>query len=305
MISNREKSWGASQLMSSPTIVDPAFARRSDLDALRAVAMLLGIVLHASMSFIPSFWIVTDRQVNPAFGVVFTAIHGFRMPLFFVMSGFFGAMLLRHRGRVALVKHRFFRVLLPLLLGMVTIVPATTWISAVAMSSASRKPGGASPIGKESDIWAAAEAGDLGAIERHLANGAAVNGSGGKSDSTPLLRAAVAGRAEAIELLIRRGADVNIGDRARSTPLHAAAFLGHEETVHALVQNGADVNATNARGQTPLGVATIDEGTTRVVASLLEIKLDEEGLGSRKAAIAEYLRRAARRRGKRRAWRTC
>ncbi len=208
-------------------------------------------------------------------------------------------MLLRHRGRVGgTVKHRFFRVLLPLLLGMVTIVPATTWISAVAMSSASRKPGGASPIGKESDIWAAAEAGDLGAIERHLANGAAVNGSGGKFDSTPLQRAAVAGRAEAIELLIRRGADVNIGDRARSTPLHAAAFLGHEETVHALVQNGADVNATNARGQTPLGVATIDEGTTRVVASLLEIKLDEEGLGSRKAAIAEYLRRRGATAGK-------
>ena len=100
----------------------------------------------------------------------------------------------------------------------------------------------------------------------------------------------MAGRAEAIELLIRRGADVNIVDRARSTPLHAAAFLGHEKTVHALVQNGADVNATNTRGETPLGVATIDEGTTRFIASLLEIKLDEEGLGSRKAAIAEYLR---------------
>ena len=36
-----------------------AFARRSDLDALRAVAMLLGIVLHATLSFFPSFWSVT------------------------------------------------------------------------------------------------------------------------------------------------------------------------------------------------------------------------------------------------------
>ncbi len=276
--------------MSSLTIEDPAFARRSDLDALRAFAMLLGIVLHASMSFIPSFWVVTDRQVNPAFGIVFHAIHGFRMPLFFVMSGYFSAMLLRRRGRVALIKHRFFRVFLPLLLGMVTIVPATMWISAVAMSSASRKAGGASPAGEESDIWAAADVGDLSAIERHLANGAAVNGSGGKFDSTPLHRAAVAGRAEAVELLIRRGAEVNTGDRDGSTALHAAAFLGHEKTVHVLVQNGADVNAMNTRGETPLGVATIDEGTTRLFASVLKIKLDEEGLGSRKAAIAEYLR---------------
>ncbi len=102
--------------------------------------------------------------------------------------------------------------------------------------------------------------------------------------------AARANRAEAVELLIRRGADVNAVDRDRSTPLHAAAFLGHEKVVHALVQNGADVNAANTRGETPLGVATIDEGTTRYFASLLEIELDEEGLGSRKAAIAEYLR---------------
>ena len=63
-----------------------------------------------------------------------------------------------------------------------------------------------------------------------------------------------------------------------------------QQAPHALVQNGEDVNAANARGETPLGVATIGEGTTRSIASLLEIELAEEGLGSRKAAIAEYLR---------------
>ncbi len=275
-----------------------AFARRSDLDALRAVAMLLGIVLHAALSFFPSFWVVTDRQQNPGFGIVFSAIHGFRMPIFFVMSGFFSAMLLQRRGRWSLVKHRFFRVFLPLLLGMVTIVPATNWISVVAMSSASGKPGGVPPAEGASDICAAADAGDKGAIERHLANGAAVNSLGGKFGSTPLQRAALAGRTEAVELLIRRGADVNAVDRARSTPLHAAAFLGHEKTVHVLVQNGADLNAANARGETPLGVATIDEGTTRYFASLLQIELDEKGLGSRKAAIADYLRQQGATAGK-------
>ncbi len=165
---------------------DPAFARRSDLDALRAGAMLLGIVLHASLSFFPSFWMVTDRRQDPGFGIVFSAIHGFRMPLFFVMSGFFSAMLLHRRGRRSLVKHRFHRVFLPLLLGMVTIVPATNWISGVAMSSASSKPGGASPTGEASNIWAAARAGDLGAIERHLASGAAVDALDPERGGTPL-----------------------------------------------------------------------------------------------------------------------
>ncbi len=133
--------------MSSLTVADPAFSRRSDLDALRAVAMLLGIALHASMSFFPVAWVVTDRQQNPALGLVFSAIHGFRMPLFFVMSGYFSAMLLDRRGRWSLVKHRFLRVFLPLLLGMVTIVPVTFWISSVAMSSAPGKAASVAPAG--------------------------------------------------------------------------------------------------------------------------------------------------------------
>src|SRR5262249_54518525 len=133
---------GSGELFSMSTET-PAFARRSDLDALRAVAMLLGIVLHAALSFFPSFWVVSDSRQDSAFGVVVSAVHGFRMSLFFVMSGFFSAMLLQRRGRGALVKHRFRRVFLPLLLGLVTVVPATNWISVVAMSSASKKTAGA------------------------------------------------------------------------------------------------------------------------------------------------------------------
>jgi hypothetical protein len=268
---------------------NPAFARRSDLDALRAGAMLLGIVLHASLSFFPSFWIVTDRRQDPGFGIVFSAIHGFRMPVFFVMSGFFSALLLHRRGRGSLVKHRFHRVFLPLLLGMVTIVPATNWISGVAISSASSKPGGASPTGKASNIWAAARAGDLGAIERHLASGVAVNDVDPEHGGTPLLWAAVTGRAEAIELLAGRGADVNAVGRDGGTALHAAAFLGHEKAVDVLVRIGAKVNATNKHGATPLDLATLDEGTTRYFASLLQLEVDEDGLGRRKAAITESL----------------
>src|SRR5437868_15155388 len=98
---------------------NPALARRSDFDALRAGAMLLGIVLHASLSFFPSYWMVTDRRQNDGFGVVFSAIHGFRMPLFFVMSGFFSAMPLHRRGRGGPVTAWVLRGFSPLLAGMV------------------------------------------------------------------------------------------------------------------------------------------------------------------------------------------
>ena len=63
--------------------------RRYDLDALRAAAMLLGILLHAGLSFAPLFpWPVQDERQSGIYGLLFAAIHGFRMPVFFVLSGF-------------------------------------------------------------------------------------------------------------------------------------------------------------------------------------------------------------------------
>ena len=76
---------------------EAADTRRHDLDALRALAMLLGIALHAALSFMDFPWVVQDRVRAPEFGFVVSAIHGFRMPLFFMMSGFFTAMLWRRR----------------------------------------------------------------------------------------------------------------------------------------------------------------------------------------------------------------
>ncbi|WP_435008428.1 acyltransferase family protein [Tundrisphaera lichenicola] len=266
-----------------------ASSRRSDLDALRAGAMLLGIGLHASLSFFPSFWMVADSRQDSGFGILFSAIHGFRMPLFFVMSGFFSAMLLHKRGRGSLLKHRFHRVFLPLVAGMFTIVPITIGISAFAMSSSSGDPGKTPPVERRSNIWTAAQAGDFGAIERHLEGGMAVDEPDPERGGTPLLWAAASGRAEAVERLIKRGADVNAVDRDGGTALQAAAFLGYDKVVDVLIQEGAKVNATNKRGQTPLDLANVDEGTTIYFASILQLEVVKDGLGARKAAIAESL----------------
>lgn len=267
-----------------------AFARRPDLDALRAGAMLLGIVLHASLSFFPSLWMVTDIRQDSTFGIVFSAIHGFRMPLFFVMCGFFSAMLLHKRGCGALVKHRFQRVFLPLLAGMFTIVPLTIWVSSLAMSSAPRKPSGAVRAEGASNLWTASRDDDLAAIEQHLASGVAVDALDPNRGGTALMWAAVAGRVAAVELLIKRGADVNAAGSDGGTALHAAAFLGHEKTVDALIRGGANVNVVNKDGSTPLDTAVLNEETTRYYASLLQLELNEVDLGRRKAAITQSLR---------------
>lgn len=253
--------------------------------------MLLGIGLHAALSFFPSYWIVSDDRQSAWFGVFVAAIHGFRMPLFFVMSGFFSAMLLQRRGRRSLVNHRFRRVVLPLLLGMLTLIPLTNWISAKAMQGASTgdERRTEETMGEVTDLWAAAEAGDLIAIDRFVAEGANINAQEDEQGMMPLHQAVLKGHEEAVSRLIGHGADVNGKAEDGSTPLHPAAFLGLEEVVRTLVEHGADVNASNEKQETPLKLASVDEGTTIYFASILGFDLEEEGLGDRKAAIVAYL----------------
>ena len=121
--------------MNRPTNPDRLHA----LDAVRAGALLLGIVLHATMSF---FFVVPARDVSQgtAPAVAFFVIHTFRMTLFFVIAGFFGRLLLQRRGVRGFVKDRARRVLVPLTAGWVILAPLT--IAAVAWGLTRTFPGG-------------------------------------------------------------------------------------------------------------------------------------------------------------------
>ncbi|MEM7275255.1 MAG: acyltransferase family protein [Actinomycetota bacterium] len=102
----------------------PPAERLHDLDALRAFAMLLGIGLHAAVPFVPYRRSGIDSAEPDLLDGFFLFVHGFRMPLFFVLSGFFTTLLWRRRGLRALLGHRLQRVAAPLALGVVTIIPA-------------------------------------------------------------------------------------------------------------------------------------------------------------------------------------
>ena len=97
--------------------------RRTDLDALRSFAMLLGIALHASLSFFAAPWPVHDTQRSDLLPLFLVAVHGFRMPLFFLLSGYFTMFVYRRRGLKSLLEQRFIRIFLPLLIATATIMP--------------------------------------------------------------------------------------------------------------------------------------------------------------------------------------
>jgi glucan biosynthesis protein C len=106
--------------MPSPTATSPAPERLHALDAVRGLALLLGIVLHATMSFIPAptrFWIIQDTHPSMTLALLFFAIHVFRMTTFFVMAGFFAHMSFHRRGTAGFLKDRLQRIVLPLLIG--------------------------------------------------------------------------------------------------------------------------------------------------------------------------------------------
>ena len=91
--------------------------------------MLLGIGLHAAIPFVP--WRGDDETGVWLLDVFVGFVHGFRMPLFFMISGFFTAMLWHRRGLRSLIRHRLRRVGLPLLVGCFTIIPAV-WIGIIS-----------------------------------------------------------------------------------------------------------------------------------------------------------------------------
>jgi ankyrin repeat protein len=72
---------------------------------------------------------------------------------------------------------------------------------------------------------------------------------------TPLQSAVAGGRVAVAELLLAKGAKVNVRFPNGAVPLHLAAELGDLEMVQLLIGRGGEVNARNEAGLTPLGVA--------------------------------------------------
>ena len=210
--------------------------RRHDLDALRGFAMLLGIGLHASLAFFPAPWWVQDRTsgYEGLFDEFLWAVHGFRMPVFFLMSGFFTALLWRRRGLGALLNHRLRRVALPLLISLLTIVPLTTLVGGWAAESAP------APQVADDDIWGKVFAGDVSGVEELLDEGFDVDLRGEPGGWTLLHGAAFTGHTGMLQLLLSRGADPDPVATASEgeTPLGVAFHFGHEEAADLLVSYG-------------------------------------------------------------------
>ena len=101
--------------------------------------MLLGLVLHSAISYFPFpddylDQIYLDAKSSPFFDYLVKFIHSFRMPVFFVMAGFFAAFLFDTRGAMGFLRHRWQRVGVPLIGAWIVVYPVTAACSIYANS---------------------------------------------------------------------------------------------------------------------------------------------------------------------------
>nr|CAB3493161.1 unnamed protein product [Digitaria exilis] len=115
---------------------------------------------------------------------------------------------------------------------------------------------------KDEEGWApihsAASTGNAQIIDILLERGADVELTT-DAGRTALHYAASKGRLNIAEKLIEHGANVNKKDKFGCTPLHRAASTGNAELCEFLIEEGAEVDAVDRTGQTPLMHAVVCE----------------------------------------------
>ncbi len=118
---------GAIGGMSETAGTSPETHRLHGLDALRAAAMMLGVWLHAGLPYIygiPDFyWAINDPNKSDLIDHSITLIHAWRMEVFFMLSGFFTAMLVVKRGAARTARQRVLRIVIPFVLAVLLIQP--------------------------------------------------------------------------------------------------------------------------------------------------------------------------------------
>ncbi|WP_159980558.1 MULTISPECIES: ankyrin repeat domain-containing protein [unclassified Novosphingobium] len=138
-------------------------------------------------------------------------------------------------------------------------------------------------------LFEAAKLGRTELIPLLVENGADVNGYQERG-FTPLILAAYNGQADAVEALIKAGADACKPDLGQgNTAQMGVAFKGDDRIAARLLKEKCDVNARNKAGQTALMMASLFDRTAQI-EMLLKSGADPDILdasGRSAASVAE------------------
>jgi len=114
--------------------MDAPAIRYHYMDNLRALAMLTGIFFHAAVAYSPfmtNLWLTADPRTSVSLDYFAWFSHMFRMPLFFLIAGFFTCYMIQKRGYAGFLKNRALRIALPFVIFLplvaIAILSSVTW----------------------------------------------------------------------------------------------------------------------------------------------------------------------------------
>lgn len=107
--------------------------RRHDIDALRALAFGLLILYHLVMLYVTEWpWHIKSSYQSEALQIPMLMLNRWRMDLIFLISGISTAFLMQHTtGMGDFLRQRNWRLLLPLVFGIVVVVPIQPYCEGV------------------------------------------------------------------------------------------------------------------------------------------------------------------------------
>ncbi len=254
----------------SPQRTNVDKTRRHDLDALRAGAMLLGICFHAMMAYSGIAWIVMDEKQNHIFKLAIELIHGFRMPLFFLVSGFFTAMLACRQGSAKMLKNRTARILIPFVISFAIIIPMDKVVAFFAISANASHP--------QNSIFKAIQQGDSRQVLDLLEKGpkSLLEKPEKRMRFTPLNYAVLCEAEPITKLLLERGANPMASNRNGYNSLYMAALLGRADLLKLLIENGGDPFLATGSSKSAWTAAQQPYDQTRTIIFISKGKFPED-----------------------------
>ena len=103
--------------------------RHYGMDWLRIGAFALLILYHIGMYFVPWGWHVKSDPTIDWVAIPMLATNSWRLPLLFLVSGYASAALFAKLGGAgAFVRSRSARLLIPLLFGVIAVIPPQPWV---------------------------------------------------------------------------------------------------------------------------------------------------------------------------------
>lgn len=107
-------------------------ARLDYLDNLRSFALLLGLAFHVAIVYAAVIiYPLRNEERSIAFDVFGEWVHLFRMPLFFVLSGYFTERTFLSKSLKEFLRLRGLRIILPLIPGIILFAPMQYYVNAL------------------------------------------------------------------------------------------------------------------------------------------------------------------------------